>query len=77
MTLAEFQKFCEKQAQKEAEKKKKERAEFEQQMASKRYYGNFKDFVLYEGGYWLAVKNNTIIDICDTKGEAWRLLYED
>lgn len=72
MTLSEFQKFCAKQAQIEEEKRKKKEAELERQIASKRYYGNFKDFVLYEGGYWLAVKNNTIIDICDTKGEAYQ-----
>ena len=72
MTLEEFQKFCTKQAQIEEKKRKEKEAELERQMASKRYYGNFKDFVLYERGYCLAVKNNTIIDICDTKGEAYQ-----
>ena len=74
MTLEEFQKFCEKQAQKEAEKKKVKNADILRRLQNKRYCGNFKDFVKWEGGHWIAVKNNQIIAHCDTEQEAYREL---
>lgn len=74
MTLEEFQKFCEKQAQKEAEKKKVKNADILRHLQSRRYCGNFKDFVKWEGGHWIAVKNNQIIAHCDTEQEAYREL---
>lgn len=76
MNLEEFQKFCEKQAQKEAEKKKKEKADISRYLQNRRYHGNFKDFVKWERGHWIAVKNNQIIAHCDTEEEAYRELRD-
>ena len=79
MTLEDFQKFCEKQAQIALEKQEKMKAirdeAFEQKIKKRRTKGLSSDFIDYERGCWIVVKNNEVVDICDTKGEAWRKLY--
>ena len=77
MTLEDFQKFCEVQAQKEAKKQEEKRAKLQRELAAQRFKGRETDFIMEERGYWLVVKNNMIVDICDSKGKAWRSLHED
>lgn len=74
MNLEDFQKFCMKQAQKEAEKKRTKDTDILRNLQNRRHHGNFKDFVKWEGGHWIAVKNNQIIAHCDTEEEAYREL---
>lgn len=75
MTLEEFKEFAETQIQKQQDAKKRKWEDAQRRLNNYRYRGLERDFIMKEGHYWLVIKNNLIVDVCDTKGEAWRLLY--
>lgn len=75
MTLEEFKAFAEEQIRKGEEVNRRKWESDQMRLKNHRSRGLERDFITKEGHYWLVVKNNRITDICDTRGEAWRLLY--
>ena len=74
MTLEEFKVVAEEHAKKAGEKEKLEWEARQALAKRKRTYGQFRDFIKEEGGHWVVVKNNYIVEHCDTKAEAYASL---
>ena len=74
MTLEEFQEFCQKKIEEGLEAEQKVLLEQNRRLDSKRHFGLKPNFIKEEDGHWIVVKNNEIVERCDTKAEAWQVL---
>lgn len=74
MTLEEFQELCEKKIREGKEAERRILEEQEKKKKLQRHYGLYKDFIKEEDGHWIVVKNNEIVEHCDTKSKAWQIL---
>ena len=77
MTLEEFIRFANEQARKAKIKEDREEAARKRRLENQRFKGFYRDFVDKEDNHYIAVKNNQIIERCDTEAEAYRVLYSN
>lgn len=74
MTLEEFQEFAQKKIQEGLETERRVLLEQNRRLDSKRRFGLKPNFIKEEDGHWIVVKDNEIVERCDTKAEAWQAL---
>lgn len=77
MTLEEFITFANEQARKAKIKEDREEAARKRRLENQRFKGFYRDFVDKEGDHYIAVKNNQIVERCDTEAQAYRIVHSD